>query len=148
MSIELYPRDWDDDKFDACGNRTQVVLIVNHIKIPLCEDCLTDLQNELKRFNETRFCKKCKHFKYDKWGENASCMAQEGMTDEDIGCSYCVDDYDTGKWCNYEKYAENGVKIINKATTFVLTKFFLISIEYTIKCIKDIWNSIKYKYFK
>lgn len=105
MSVELDPG-WDDDKFDACGNRTQVVLTVNHIKIPLCEDCLTDLQNELKRFNETKFCKKCKYFKYDKWGENASCMAQEGMTDEKVGWSCCVYEYDTGQLCKHEKYDE------------------------------------------
>lgn len=68
MSIEFSPRDYDTPERDLCGSLTYVVLKINNILIPLCEDCVRELTEEINRFNSTIFCYKCKHFAMSEYG--------------------------------------------------------------------------------
>lgn len=68
MSIEFFSRDYDAPERDLCGSLTCAVLKVNSILIPLCEDCVKELTEEVNKFKSTIFCYKCKHFAPDKYG--------------------------------------------------------------------------------
>lgn len=101
--LRIRPCDWDDEERDGCGSRTEVVLSVNHVKIPLCADCLQNLRDELEEFDNTQFCYKCKYFKEDRY-DRSSCMKPADMTDSQIGSRYCVDKYDEGRWCEHKGF--------------------------------------------
>ena len=62
------PVDYEDEEYDTCGNTTHAVLKVNGIKIPLCGNCLQELNQSLKQLNNTTFCYKCANFIMSKWG--------------------------------------------------------------------------------
>lgn len=69
-SIEMIPKELDEDaKYDECGKTTVAVLRINNIiRIPLCEDCVKTLTNDLNKFNNTVFCHKCKHSQMNEYG--------------------------------------------------------------------------------
>lgn len=91
--IEIKPVDYEDEKYDSCGNTTHAVLGINKMKIPLCSDCLQELNESLKQFNNTIFCYKCSNFIMSKWGWNygGSCKKDEDISIEDAGYINCVD---------------------------------------------------------
>lgn len=60
--IEIEEAGWDSPETDGCYNMTFAVLKINGIVIPLCRDCLEELDKELKEFNSKIHCYQCKHF--------------------------------------------------------------------------------------
>lgn len=103
--IEIRPVSYEDEEYDSCGNTTHAVLKVDRITVPLCGDCLQELNESLKQFNNTIFCYKCKHFIMSKWGWNygGSCRKDENVDIKDAGHINCVDCMHT---C---KYAVSGI---------------------------------------
>ena len=57
--MELRNYSFDSSEYDPCGKMTIAVLEVNNITIPLCEDCLKDLERDLIKFKNTIFCRDC-----------------------------------------------------------------------------------------
>lgn len=100
----------EDEKYDICGNTTVAVLIVNNIKIPLCDECVKELTHSLDEFNNTTFCRNCDNFIMSEYGltYGGSCkkkaeLDNKEISEKDAGYLYCVDSMDT---C---KYAENNI---------------------------------------
>jgi len=60
--IEIEEAGWDSPETDGCYSMTYAVLKVNGIVIPLCEDCLRDLEEELKNYRSKIHCYECKHY--------------------------------------------------------------------------------------
>lgn len=50
----------NDKQYDDCGTTTKAILEINSISIPLCEDCIQDLRDQLAKYDTTVFCKDCK----------------------------------------------------------------------------------------
>lgn len=46
MSIELNVADWDAEEYDACCTTTVAELKINGIKIPLCLNCVEELEDK------------------------------------------------------------------------------------------------------
>ena len=63
MSVEIKVRDWDDEEYDDCGSTAVAILKVGHIKIPLCMDCVNELQESIDDFCRPQYCYQCKYFK-------------------------------------------------------------------------------------
>ena len=59
--IEIEEAGWDSPETDGCYNMTYVVLKINGIVIPLCEDCLSDLKSSIKEFDELQLCCRCEN---------------------------------------------------------------------------------------
>lgn len=97
--IELNAVTYDDEKYDSCGNTTIAVLKVNSIKIPLCNECLNELNVSLSTFNNTIFCHKCKYFIMSKsgWDYGGSCRKNGEIEITDAGYINCVDCMNTCK---------------------------------------------------
>ena len=93
MSIKLNVRDWDDEEYDDCGNTAVAILKVGQIKIPLCMDCVNELQESINDFCRPQYCYQCKHFKTSQWGwkYGGSCCKDEDVLDTDVGYRYCKD---------------------------------------------------------
>ena len=66
--IKFRAPELEDERHDTCGNTVVAVLVVHSIKIPLCEECCEDLFDGIKEYQNTVFCKDCKHFGTNKWG--------------------------------------------------------------------------------
>lgn len=73
--IELVGKDYEDEKYDSCGNTTHAVLKINHIKIPLCEECLKELLESVEKFNNIIFCHQCEYFVKNEldWDSGGTC---------------------------------------------------------------------------
>lgn len=84
---------------DSCGNTTVAILNINGIKIPLCEICIKELSESLKKFNDTIFCYMCKNFIMSRsgWSYGGSCMKDGKVEIEDAGYVSFVSCMDT---CN------------------------------------------------
>jgi len=57
MNIKIYDAehyDYDHDT-DDCGNRVEVMLEINSIKIPLCSKCLEDLKDAITDYEFSKF---------------------------------------------------------------------------------------------
>lgn len=94
----------EDEEYDSCGNTTYAVLKVHGISIPMCSDCLDELSQSMKTFNDTVFCHKCRHFLMSEHGfrYGGSCInrADEAgtvLTKSLAGYLHCVDSMDTCK---------------------------------------------------
>ena len=85
--------DYYNEEYDACGNTTIAVLKVNHINIPLCNECVNDLNESLSEFNNTIFCHKCAHFIMSEsgWRYGGSCRKDKEIESKDAGYINCVD---------------------------------------------------------
>lgn len=81
MSVEIYARRFESPEYDSCGNLTVAVMEINGILIPLCEECLNELNSELKRFNSIVFCYMCKHFIPNEAGHNYSGSCKKKAAD-------------------------------------------------------------------
>ena len=58
--IELRPYDYyEDEQYDNCGNLTDAVLKIDRITVPLCNECVQRLIEDVTVFKETTFCKDC-----------------------------------------------------------------------------------------
>lgn len=101
MSIEIVPQNYDYPEYDMCGSLTYAVLIINGIAIPLCLDCIKELKDEVKAFNETVFCYKCKKFTPNKYGINYGGECQKNVED---GNGRAVDFMQT---CEYAEKKED-----------------------------------------
>lgn len=103
---ELKPYNYyEDEDYDNCGSTTIATLSVNHIKIPLCRECLDELLESVEKFKNTIFCHQCDHFvmSNDGWRYGGSCKlraryAGKEITNENAGYDYytecmntCVD---------------------------------------------------------
>lgn len=102
--ITIRKRDWDDKEYDNCGNTAIAVLEIDNITIPLCKECLNELNEELDEYNKTIFCHKCAEFVFNKWGwrYGGSCKKkaeQQGITitENNAGYDCFVDCLDTCK---------------------------------------------------
>lgn len=97
--IEIRPFNWEDEKYDSCGNTTRAILKVDRISIPLCETCLEELNSSLTEFNNTTFCYQCKHFIMSKsgWNYGGSCRKDRDIELKDAGYIHCRDCMDTCK---------------------------------------------------
>lgn len=104
MSIEITPNYYYEDfNYDSCGNEAMAVLSINNTKIPLCSDCINELTEKLKKFNETIFCYKCEEFVMSNsgWRYGGSCKRQQRLksnieiTEENAGYISCVECMDT-----------------------------------------------------
>lgn len=57
MDIKIYDAeayDYDHDT-DDCGNRVEVMLEINSIKIPLCHNCLETLKDQITEYEFSKF---------------------------------------------------------------------------------------------
>lgn len=91
--IEINPAQFEDEKYDLCGSTTVAVLKVDRIKIPLCMECLDELNKSLSTFNNTIFCYKCNHFVKSNsgWRYGGSCKKDREIDIKDAGYINCVD---------------------------------------------------------
>ena len=89
MNIDLREYDYCDDdfKYDDCCNLTVATLKVGSVKIPICWDCINELQEELTRFIKPQYCFQCKHWKPSPYGYSysGSCCKDEDVSDNSIG---------------------------------------------------------------
>lgn len=88
---------YEDKEYDTCGNTTVAVLEIDNITIPLCNECLNELNESLSVFNNTIFCHKCEYFMESKcgWNYGGSCIKKAekyGVTisEKNAGFDYCV----------------------------------------------------------
>lgn len=97
--IEIKPADYEDEKYDLCGNTTMAVLKIDRIAIPLCETCLEELNGSLQEFNNTTFCYKCNNFimSHNGWNYGGSCNKDKNIKPEEAGYTNCRDCMDTCK---------------------------------------------------
>lgn len=97
--IEVRAVDWEDEEYDSCGNTTIAVLKVDRITIPLCMECLNELNESLSEFNNTTFCYQCKHFimSHNGWRYGGSCRKDKDIEPKDAGYINCKDCMDTCK---------------------------------------------------
>jgi hypothetical protein len=97
--IEIKPFDWEDEKYDTCGNTTRAILKIDRISIPLCEHCLEELNESISVFNNTIFCYQCKHFIMSRsgWSYGVSCTKDKDIKPEDAGFTNCRDCMNTCK---------------------------------------------------
>lgn len=94
MSIEIKPYTYEDGpEFDNCGNTTIALLNINNIIIPLCNECLSDINKSLEEFNNTIFCYKCKKFIMSEsgWRYGGSCRKEKDIDIKDAGFVNCKD---------------------------------------------------------
>lgn len=85
-----------DLKYDDCGNLTVATLKIGAIKIPLCWDCVNELQDELTDFIKPQYCFQCWHWKPSPYGHSydGSCCKDEDVPESNIGyqnCCGCMD---------------------------------------------------------
>lgn len=101
--IEIVQHDYStDEDYDSCGNTTHAILKINNIRIPLCRECLKELNDSLSEFNNTLFCHKCNYFIMSEygWRYGGSCKKwaeSDGkeISEKDAGYLYCRDCMDT-----------------------------------------------------
>ena len=51
-----------DKEYDACGNITIAVLEHDNVMILLCNECMKELSESIKEFEDTVFCRNCGHW--------------------------------------------------------------------------------------
>lgn len=97
--IEIRSANYEDERYDSCGNTTTAVLIIDKITIPLCMDCLKELTESLSDFNNTTFCYQCKYSIMSKYGWNygGSCRKDKDVKPTEAGLINYVDCMDTCK---------------------------------------------------
>ena len=97
--IEIRPVNWEDQEYDLCGNTTVAVLKVGRITIPLCMECLNELNESLSEFNNTTFCYQCEKFIMSRsgWRYGGSCRKDKDIELKDAGYINCRDCMDTCK---------------------------------------------------
>lgn len=96
--IEIIPYNiHEDEEFDSCGNTTIAILKINSVKIPICNECISDLLKSLDEFNNKIFCHKCKNFIMSEsgWNYGGSCKKDRDIDIKDAGYINCVDCMDT-----------------------------------------------------
>jgi hypothetical protein len=92
--IDIKPVDYCyDEEYDSCGSTTVAILTVDRIKIPLCMNCLNELNESLSEFNNTIFCYMCEKFIMSKsgWKYGGSCRKDKDIELKDAGYINCVD---------------------------------------------------------
>lgn len=62
MPVEISIRDSDSQPYDGCNKYTVANLNINGVIIPLCKQCLEELEEEIKRFQDVTFCHICKNY--------------------------------------------------------------------------------------
>lgn len=102
--LTLRKRDWEDKEYDSCGNTAVAVLEIDSITIPVCLECLNELNEQLNDYNNTIFCYKCSEFVMSKdgWRYGGSCKKKAAaygktITVKNAGYDCCVDCLDTCK---------------------------------------------------
>lgn len=102
--LVLRKRDWDDKEYDNCGNTAVAVLEIYNITLPLCSECVDDLTEDIREYNNTVFCHKCAEFVMSKdgWRYGGSCKKKaeqcgKTITTENAGYYCCVDCLDACK---------------------------------------------------
>ena len=66
--VKIRARSYGDAEHDNCGRTAIAVLTAGCVTIPLCSECVEELTDFVKKFNETVFCHKCAHFEPSRWG--------------------------------------------------------------------------------
>ena len=95
--IEISAPSYDDESYDSCGNSVHAILHVDKIKIPLCENCLSELRDSLKEYDSIVFCHQCKHFGMSTsgWSYGGSCKKDNPNLDSSeygyVNCKDCTD---------------------------------------------------------
>ena len=96
--LTLRKADWDDKEYDNCGRPAVAVLEIDNVVIPLCFECLDNLNQDLNEYNNTIFCYKCSEFVMNRWGwRYGGSYRKEAekqgkvITDENAGYDCCVD---------------------------------------------------------
>ena len=86
----------NDKQYDDCGTTTEAILEINSVSIPLCEECIQDLREQLAKYDATVFCKDCKYWHQSEYGDlTGTCEYQyvqiHGKFDltKDFGYSCC-----------------------------------------------------------
>lgn len=51
-----------DREYDVCGNITIAILEHDNVMIPLCNECIKELAESIKEFENTVFCRNCGHW--------------------------------------------------------------------------------------
>ena len=98
-NIELKIKDYDDEEYDDCGSTTVAILKVGRIRIPLCMDCVNELQEYINDFCRPQYCYQCAHFKmsHNGWRYGGSCCKDEDIKDAMVGYRNCKDCMDSCK---------------------------------------------------
>lgn len=107
--IEIIPSSYEYEEYDSCGNITAAILKVDRITIPLCMECLNELNESLSKFNNTIFCYQCENFIMSEYGWNygGSCRKDEDVDPKEAGFIHCKNCMDTCKDAiggNYVRY--------------------------------------------
>lgn len=90
--IEIRATNYEDKEYDSCGSTTVAAIEINNITIPLCSECVDELNESLSKFNNTIFCHKCKHFIMSEWGwkYGGSCQKDGEIDIKNAGYINCV----------------------------------------------------------
>lgn len=82
--MEILEPSYEDNNYDSCGNITIAVVHYNSMTIPLCQECLDNLRESLKKYDNTIFCYKCNNFIMSEsgWNYGGSCL--KDLSKEDI----------------------------------------------------------------
>lgn len=102
--IEFTEPNYYDPEYDSCGNTTVAVFKINSVSIPLCSDCLEELKDEIKKYEESKFCSKCKHFGCSESGirYGGSCLIEDpNLPKSEYGHRYTRDRFSI---CNNGKF--------------------------------------------
>ena len=78
---------YEDEEYDSCGNITVAVLKIDRITIPLCMECVNDLNESLLKYNNTIFCHQCEKFIMSEsgWRYGGSCKKDKDIELKDAG---------------------------------------------------------------
>ena len=105
--LDFRAPEWNDAECDNCGLIAVAVIQYGGITIPLCEDCLNDLREGIKKYDNEHFCHKCEYFGGSKDGPKTyggSCLAKSNIPPEAYGYTNHVDYFDI---CHNDKYSES-----------------------------------------
>ena len=94
--MEIRSANYEDKEFDACGGITVAVIDFGYMDIPLCRECLDNLRQSLKQYDETIFCHLCAKFKMSPsgWKYGGSCCKDNDVPEQHVGywnCKGCLD---------------------------------------------------------
>ena len=96
-----------DREFDVCGNITIAVLEHDNVMILLCNECIKELAESIKEFENTVFCRNCGHWHVSnsgiRYGGTCDVLAAKAGKDfsqiskSDYGYMYVTDHFFTCK---------------------------------------------------
>ena len=67
-NVSLRVKNCNDDVLDHCDAMTVAVLRIGHTSMPLCLNCVNELQEYFNEFCRPQYCYQCENFEVDECG--------------------------------------------------------------------------------